>query len=65
MDNVRDWVEGPTALGARGGALEEVGVGTEAATSPTMAAAVRAIPRCLLCGPCAVVSVGEGSGRPS
>jgi len=62
VDNVRGWADGPTALGARGGALEEVGVGTstEVATTLTMAAAAaQVVPRCLQCVPCAVVSVGE------
>ena len=39
MSIAHDWVEGPVALGARGGAQEEVGVGTltEIAAVPMMA----------------------------
>ena len=65
-DSVRDWVDGLTVLGARGGALEEVGVGKwiEVGTT-TIAAAAQWIQRCPRRGPYAVVSVGEGCGRPS
>lgn len=67
MSDARDWVEEPTALGVRGGALEEAGVGTstQVATTPTAAEEARNLLSCLRYDPCAVVSVGGDLGRPS
>ena len=67
MDIAHDWVEGPVALGARGGAQEEVGVGTSTgiAAVPMMAVVARNCSRCPGRGPCAAVSGGGDCGRPS
>lgn len=63
MNNVRDWVEGPAALGARGEALEEAGVGRSIEVAviqtPSMTAEAGYLPHCLR-SPCAAVSVDEG-----